>query len=93
MSDPKHTFFEDAHWFRLILMLIYWVLLPFAQFFIGCIAIVQAIIAIFTTERSKAISSWAANVAKFIYQANLFLTYRTEKRPFPFSDWPTDNDE
>ncbi|RMA78935.1 DUF4389 domain-containing protein [Umboniibacter marinipuniceus] len=86
--ESKYRFFEDAHWVRLLLMAIFWLVVPVIQFLIGVVAIVQALAALVRQEPIESLTPLGSQLARWVLQINDFLVYRSDRRPFPLSDWP-----
>ena len=86
--DSNYRFFEDAHWVRLLLMILFWMVVPVIQFLIGVVAVVQAIAALIRQEPVSSLTPLGAQLARWVLQINDFVIYRSDRKPFPFSDWP-----
>ncbi len=87
-SDSNYRFFEDAHWVRLVLMAIFWLVVPVIQFLIGVVALVQAVSVLVRQEPVEALTPLGSQLSRWVLQINDFLVYRSDRRPFPLSDWP-----
>lgn len=51
------------------------------------IVLLQVASALFTGEPNQNILSFGKKLSAYLYHILLFLTYNTNKLPFPFSDW------
>jgi len=91
--ESKYRFFEDAHWLRLLLMAIFWLIMPLLQFVLGVITVVQGIAALVTGEPIPSLQRFGGQLAQYVSEIFKFLVYRSDKRPFPFSDWPSQDNE
>jgi len=73
-------------WFRIIVAIISGIILSLWKILIQILAIVNWLITIFTGKRNKEMADlceyWNTEVYKFMK----YLTFVTNKRPFPFSD-------
>jgi len=83
-----YRFFEDAHWLRILQMVVYWLILPFVTFAIGVIAIIQTVCALVNSEPLTRASRIGGQLIAFLRQICDFLIYKTDEKPFPYSDWP-----
>jgi len=54
------------------------------------VIVLQFLWVLFTADKNPALLSFGAQLSTFVYQIYHYLTFNTEQRPFPFSDWPTD---
>jgi hypothetical protein len=87
--ESKYRFFEDAHWLRLLLMALYWLVMPFLQFLLGVITVIQGLAALITGEPIPSLQRFGGQLANFVAQILQFLVYKSDQRPFPFTDWPS----
>ena len=80
------------HWIRLLYVglfaIIYWV----AEVVLVAIVVIQFGFVLISGERNDKLLQLGAGVSKFIYQILRFVTFNTDSKPFPFSDWPAEND-
>ena len=51
---------------------------------------IQFLWVLFSGNKNKPLLSFASQLATFIYQIYRYLSFNTEKRPFPFDDFPSD---
>lgn len=93
MSEELDTLVENIRqpsaWLRVVFMLgfavaLYFVLIPV----IIVIVIVQALFAVLTGESNENLRYFAAALGVYVSQIIRFLTYNSETKPFPFSDFP-----
>lgn len=94
LDDIVENVKQPSSWIRLLFMLafavvLYLVLAPV----ILVIMVVQALFAILTGTPNSNLRYFSAALDKCIYQALRYLTYNSEERPFPFSDFPSVNAE
>lgn len=75
-------------WIRLLYMIVFLMLLAVARMVIWVVAILQFILVLVTGEDNANLRSLGQGVSKWAYQAFLFLTFNSDEKPFPFSDWP-----
>ena len=88
-----------AHWkdretwmrglYMLLFAVIFWVaevlLLATAVFQFGCV--------LFTARRNERLLGFGEGLSRWFYEIVAFLTFNTDEKPFPFSDWPGDAKE
>ena len=96
MSD--HTLDHEAHptrdnltdqatWLRLLYMLLFAVAFNLAELLIAAIAIFQFFKVLFTKEPNEKLKSFGGDLAIYIGDVAKFLTFQTDKMPYPVSDW------
>ena len=79
---------DGGHWIRLLLMLLFFIILHFSHIAIRFLAIAQAIVYLCTNKKWAELQIYSKQLTEYIYQINQFITYQSEKRPFPFGPWP-----
>ncbi|MBC6904748.1 DUF4389 domain-containing protein [Saccharophagus sp. K07] len=88
--DPqlKSNLTSSKHWIRLIYMLLFAFFLYVASLVVGALVIVQFIFALITGTDNKKLRDFGWSLTQYIHQVLLFLTFNSEEKAFPFSDWP-----
>jgi hypothetical protein len=89
----KNNLLSPTHWMRLIYMLLFAVCLQVASFVMWVVVVVQFVFALITGEDNSNLRHFGRCLSRYIHQSLLFLTYNSETKPFPFSDWPTCHDD
>ena len=79
---------SESRWLRLVFMALFAALGYFAGLVILFLAVMQAVIGFISGSTNKRLLEFSSSLNQFIYQALEFLTYNSESKPFPFSDWP-----
>lgn len=75
-------------WIRLLYMIVFGLLSTLARMVIWIIAVLQFLLVLFTGNSNSNMRDLGQGTSKWAYQAFLFLTFNSEDKPFPFSDWP-----
>ena len=81
---------------RGLYMLLFIFIYGFAKFLIILVMLFQFFSTALTGNTNIQLLKFSQNLAKYVYQIIIFLTYSSEQRPFPFSAWPNvadDNNE
>ncbi len=79
---------SESRWLRLVFMVVFGVVAYLAAFLIMLIALIQAVHGFVMSEPNERLLTFSAGVNRFIYQIAGFLTYNSDVKPYPFSDWP-----
>ena len=91
LTEPR--FRRADHWLRLVFALVYFGLLFFlVRILVGLALVVQFILAAVIGEPNARLLRFTADLHSFTYHALRFVTWNTDHRPFPFSDWPGPED-
>lgn len=92
-DELKSNITSGHHWTRVVYMIISAVFLYFANIAVWVLLIVQFVVSLIRGEPSKTLLTFTQGLSKFIFQSVEFLLYNSEKKPFPFSDWPQSSDD
>ena len=87
----KERLTKREHWIRALWMLLFALIFNLAELVIAAVVILQFGIRLFTGTTNRQLLDFGASLSRYAYQLILYLTYNTESRPFPFSDWPEDD--
>ncbi|MBN1379290.1 MAG: DUF4389 domain-containing protein [Gammaproteobacteria bacterium] len=87
-DELKSNLLSPKHWLRLIFMLVFVVLLYVASTIIGVLIALQFLFALITGKDNTNLRSLGGSITTYIFQVLQFLTYNSEDKAFPFSEWP-----
>jgi len=91
MNDDLKTNVSDMNvWLRLVFMLLFSAIYFVTRMVLVAVIVLQFLWVLFTADKNPALLSFGAQLSTFVYQIYHYLTFNTEQRPFPFSDWPAD---
>ena len=88
-DDLKNKLLNPKHWVRLALMLLMYVILSLlikAVLFI--VLFVQWILVMLNGEPNARLLHFTKGMNVYAYQIMEFITFNSDTRPFPLSDWP-----
>lgn len=86
-EEFKQNIGNCAQWSRLIYMLLFGVVLYLVMSVLTVVVVVQVILALVTGNTNDNIRQFSTDLARYINQIVLFLTYNEDTRPFPFTPW------
>ena len=87
LKEPRLK--RGDHWLRLVIALVYFGLLFYlVRILVGLALIVQFILVAFVGQTNRRLLDFTADLHRFSYHALQFVTWNSDDRPFPFSDWP-----
>lgn len=75
-------------WTRGLFIVIYAVIFYFLFALIWLVVIFQFIMKLITTELNPQLLEFCDSLIKYVSQILLYITFKSEERPFPFSPWP-----
>ena len=99
MDDPilneelKENVQNSNVWKRLLFMLLFGFLYSVAEVVLFAVIVFQFLTVLLTGNKNDRLLDLGGQISAYIYQALRYLTYNTEQRPYPFSDWPARQEE
>ena len=88
MSTAEHL--QDAEtWKRGFFMMVFVIIYTAAEVVVFGIVVFQFFSRLFTGELNSRLVEFAPGLSRYIYEILTYVTYESDERPFPFSDWPT----
>ncbi len=76
-------------WTRGLFILVFGVIFYFLFFLIVLVVVFQFVMKLLTTELNSQLLDFSDSLTRYISQILLYITFKTEERPFPFTPWPT----
>ncbi len=73
---------------RGLFMLVVFVFYHVAELVVLTVAVFQFGWLLITRQQNEPLQTLGEGLSRYIYQAMRFLTFNSEEKPFPFSDWP-----
>ncbi len=84
----KENVTSGALWMRLLYMVFFGVCLQVARMVLWAVVGLQFLFVLLSGRDNDNLRDFGLSLSTFIFQALKFLTYNSEEKPFPFSDWP-----
>jgi hypothetical protein len=75
-------------WFRLLYVLLFVILYGVAEVVLGAIVVVQFGFKLITHKTNDNLLNFSTGLNKYIYEILQFMTFNSNEKPYPFSDWP-----
>ncbi|MFT5117680.1 MAG: Flp pilus assembly protein TadB [Kiritimatiellia bacterium] len=88
-SDWQAKLLSADHWLRFVFMILFMVIAGVASYVVTVLIFIQFIFALVTGNSEVKLQKFGRKLSQYIFQILNFLTYNTEEKPFPFSDWPS----
>ena len=77
-------------WVRGLYMIFFLIAWGVSEILLVFSAIFQFLSALFSGSANLPLLQFGQNLSRYHYQIARYVTFNTEERPFPFSDWPDD---
>jgi len=84
----KKNLTEEVVWVRALFMLVFYLAFNISELLIGCIALIQLGLTLFTTKPNENLLRLGDSLSTYVGQIGQFLTFNEEEKPYPFSPWP-----
>ena len=92
-NNWKDSLKSESFWLRSLFMLLFIVVYRIVDLVVLLVTISQWVYVLLTGDANASLSRFARGLANYVSQIIRFLSYSTEEKPFPFSDWPTADNE
>jgi len=83
---------QHQHWVRLIYMLILGVLLNLAGIVMWVLCGLQFLFVLGSGRDNRQLRVMTRSITRFMEQALMYVSYNSERKPFPFAAWPETQD-
>lgn len=78
---------------RLVFMVLFAVVYKVLDVVLMLVVMVQYLFHLLTDKDNETLRQLGDGLSCYYYQIFQYLTYNSEEKPFPFSDWPTSSEE
>ncbi len=75
-------------WTRGLFILVFGLIFYFLFFLILLVVVFQFVMKLLTTELNSQLLDFSDSLTQYISQILLYITFKTEERPFPYNPWP-----
>ena len=75
-------------WMRVLFVALFWVIFYFSQFIVALVVVAQCAFALITGGPNTQLLSFGDNLSQYVQQILRYITFNTDQRPFPFTDFP-----
>ncbi len=78
-------------WIRGLLMLMYAFIWGIAEIVLAAIAVFQFVAIVLGNQPNENLQKFGQSLSTYLFQIARYVTFNTEKRPFPLGPWPNEN--
>ncbi len=79
---------DESFWLRLPFMLLFFIAWKLTELVLFGVILVQLCVRLLTGSPQPELLKLGAQLTRYGYQIYRYLTFNSEYKPFPFSDWP-----
>ena len=87
-GDIKENVTRRSIWLRLVFMIVLGVAFNVAEFVTFAVVVFQFLASLFTGKPNDRLARFGRNLARYLQQVTVYMTFATEEKPFPFTPWP-----
>ena len=92
MKDQiKESLQDNSTWMRVLYMVIFVIIFNIVELLIAALVIFQLLVLLFTGDKNQRLLGFGAMLSQYAFKILRFLTFNSEEKPFPFSDWENDS--
>ena len=74
---------------RALFVILFALIYSVAEIVVVAVVVLQFGFVLISGDRNKKLLDFAAGLTNFMYQILRYVTFNSEDKPFPFSDWPS----
>ena len=89
-TELKDHLRDTGTWKRGLFILLFALFYSIAEIVLGAIVLFQFGSQLITGKTNDKLSEFSRGLTAYFYQLLQFFTYRSEVKPYPFSDWPSE---
>ncbi|MDZ7842434.1 MAG: DUF4389 domain-containing protein [Gammaproteobacteria bacterium] len=75
-------------WMRGLFMLLFGIIYSIAEIVVVLLVVFQFFCVLITGGKNARVLDLGRGLSTYVYEILLFETFNSERRPFPFSEWP-----
>ena len=87
-DDYKQNIKDQSTWMRGLYMLLFSIIYSVTEIVIILVVIFQFLSVLLTQQTNEKLLNLSMNLSTFIFQILSYVTFNSDERPFPFSDFP-----
>ena len=89
MNDKaKKPWADVRNWKRIAFMFLFGAISRIAEILLVTIAVIQIFFTLITGARNARLLKFGGQLSAYVKHVFEYMTYNTEVKPYPFSDWP-----
>jgi hypothetical protein len=89
----KENVTRRSIWLRLVFMIVLSIAYGLAELVILAVVVFQFLASLFAGRPNHQLARFGRNLARYLQQIIVYVTFATEEKPFPFMPWPDEPHE
>lgn len=79
---------KKSTWIKILFVAIFGVVFYITQFILFAVVVGQCLFSLFTGKPNEQLLKLGQNLSQYVHEILAFVTFNSDKRPFPFDDFP-----
>ena len=92
-GNIKDNVTRHSIWLRLVFMIVLGIAFNVAEFITFIVVAFQFLASLFSGQPNDRLTRFGRNMARYLQQITVYMTFATEEKPFPFGPWPDEPHE
>lgn len=92
-ENLKENVKRRSIWLRLVFMIVLSVAFNVAEVIIFAVVAFQFLASLFSGQANDRLARFGRNLARYLQQIAVYVTFATDEKPFPFAPWPDEPHE
>ncbi|MFT5593559.1 MAG: hypothetical protein ACI8SR_001940 [Oceanicoccus sp.] len=86
----KDSIKSESFWLRSLFMVLFFIVYRIVDILVLLVAISQWFYVLLSGDANQGLRNFAKGLSLYVAQIIDYLSYNTEEKPYPFTDWPED---
>ncbi|SFX06612.1 DUF4389 domain-containing protein [Marinospirillum alkaliphilum] len=87
-TSIKERLKDESYWLRLPFMVLFFLAWKLTELVLIGVILVQVVYRLVMGEPQQQLQQFGSQLTVYAYQLFRYLTFNTDTKPFPFSEWP-----
>jgi hypothetical protein len=79
-------------WIRVLYVILFSAIYTVAEVVLVAVVVIQFGFVLISGKRNQNLLQFGGRLSRYMYDVLLYFTFRSDKEPFPFDDWPAADD-
>ena len=88
MQDPKAELRRESLLLRILWMLVFVIVWQVAELVLLCLVVVQLLVRLIKGEPNRSLMDFGDSLSRYLAQIGRFESFHSDRKPWPFADWP-----
>jgi hypothetical protein len=77
-----------AGWMRVLFVALFWIVFYMSQLVIAAVVVAQCAFTLISGAPNSQLLSFGDSLSRYVQEILRYVTFNSDQRPFPFSDFP-----